>query len=182
MTFHLRLEASPELPTLSRPSRLDVRPRGPLSAHDELVSVLRDQCRALHRTGRVHFYVGGFGQATWPVDVSTDLAVVLEQLPGVMVGLREEGQVFQLNFFEQGIERYLTGVLRSANVTFECISLQPNWTPKPGIEVVAVTEAVEMFRELSETFRSAVSGVCPWLSEEPAFQLWTQCVERGTLP
>jgi len=151
---------------------MEVHRDGPLSQHDELVQVLGAQCRALAATGGISFLVGGFGQDRWPVDVETDLAVALEQLPGVLVGLRKESEPFQLNFYEQGIERYLTGTRHGDAVTFECMSMSLRWTADPSVETVPLAEAETMFHELRERYSAAIERVCPWLAHVPAFNEW----------
>ena len=153
-----------ELPAVLRTPDMEAHRDGPLSPHDELAYVLGAQCRALAATGGVSFQVEGFGQDRWPVDVETDLAVVLEQLPAVLSGLRKLGEPFQLNFYEQGIERYLTGTRNGDEVRFECMSLSLRWSPNPSIEVVDLVEAERMFHELRRTYVAAVERVCPWLS------------------
>lgn len=145
---------------------------GLLSAHDELVHVLAAQCRALARTEGVSFEVGGFGQDRWPVDVETDLAVVLEQLPGVFSGLRRRGEPFKLDFYEQGIERFLTCTPTDDRVTFECASAALHWSPGPAVEIVGSAEAERMFRALHTTYATAVERVCPWLARALAFERW----------
>ena len=172
MSFHLRLEVTGDLSTLTRNSERVVQPAGPLGPEDELVHALTAQCRALAETGRIQFHVGGFGDPRWRVDVRTDLAVALEQLPAVVAGLRQEGRSFQLNFFEQGIECYLKGTRRDGVVTFECTTTRMNWTPDPSIESMPLAEAQRIFRELADSFCKAVDVVCPWLSNANAFHQW----------
>lgn len=172
MTFRIELLVQNELPVVLRTPELEVHHDGPLSRHDELVHVLGAQCRALAATGGVSFLVGGFGQDRWPVDVETDLAVALEQLPGVLAGLRKEGEPFQLNFYEQGIERYLTGTRQGDEVRFECMSMSLRWTADPSVEIVRLAEAESLFRELRDRYSATVERVCPWLAHHPAFKRW----------
>jgi hypothetical protein len=71
---------------------------------DNITSVLTDICEALAEEGSVRFVVDGFGQDPWPVDVRTDLPVVIEQVPAVLKALRS-GFSTSLGFYEQGIQR-----------------------------------------------------------------------------
>ncbi len=173
MAFHFRLEVSGELQVAARAPARERRGPPALSSYDELVVVLGGQCEALEATGAVRFHAGGFGQSTWPVDVRTDLAVVLEQLPEVMHGLRREGE-FQLDFFEQGIETYLRCVRTGSLVAIECSTFKMDWTPEPSVESLLAIELDEMCRTLRATFSSAVERVCPWFSEGPAYQRWIE--------
>jgi hypothetical protein len=143
-----------------------------LSPHDELVHVLGAQCRALALTGQIRFHVEGFGQDPWPVDVETDLAVLLEQLPETVAKLREGAKSFHLNFYEQGIERYLVGTRHGENVTLECTSLSLHWSPEPSFEVLQVVEVQKMLSELRDVYVALVERICPWLTHTPAFKRW----------
>lgn len=172
MTFRIELMVQGDLPAVPRTPYLEARHDVPLSPHDELVHVLSAQCRALAATGGVSFLVGGFGQDRWPVDAETDLAVVLEQLPGVLAGLRREGEPFQLNFYEQGIERYLTGTRQGNEVGVVCMSMALRWTADPSVEIVRLSEAEKMFHELRDRYSVTIDRVCPWLAHVPAFKRW----------
>lgn len=172
MTFRIELIVEGALPACLRSPDVELPRDGTLSAHDELVHVLTAQCRALARTGGVSFVVGGFGQERWPVDVETDLPVALEQLPGVLSALRLRRAPFELNFYEQGVERYLTGTPTDNVVRFECASMALDWSPSPAVEKVDLSEAERMFRALRTSYTTAVERVCPWLTPAPEFERW----------
>jgi hypothetical protein len=174
MTFQIKLQVHGELPAVLRTPGLEVELGQALSRYDELVHVLTAQCRAVAATGRVSFHVEGFGQVPWPVDVENDLAVVLEQLPTVVSKLRGGDQVFFLNFYEQGIERYLTGTKYGEKVTLECMSLSLQWSPEPSLEMLQLAEVDRMLIELFDVYIATVERVCPWLSEAPVFVRWMQ--------
>lgn len=138
----------------------------------DLIDVLAGQCRAIAATNAYRFHVSGFGQERWPVDVETDLAIVIEQLPSVLMGLATEGATLELNFYEQGIERYITGVKRGQMVIFECASSSLNWGPEPSTELAPLAEAEQMFRALRDKYISAVDSICPRLANVRAFRRW----------
>jgi hypothetical protein len=171
MTFSIHLELTGELREISRTGD-DFADLRALSQYDQLVHTLAAQCAALSDSGAVRFSVSGFGDEHWPVDVRTDLAVILEQLPEVSAGLREDGKVFQLNFFEQGIERYLTGKREGTNVTFECTTMNRRWRPEPTVETMPLADARTMFQSLVDNYCRAVTRVCPWTTDEQVFQSW----------
>lgn len=60
-----------------------------------------DVCVAFGDTGAFDLRVSGFGGERWPVDVATDLATILVQLPEALAA-SSHGQALSLNFFEQG--------------------------------------------------------------------------------
>ena len=68
---------------------------------DDVRSILNDVCDWLQPHAR--FIVSGFGQARWPVDVRTDLCVLLEQLPSALLALASDAP-FEIDFYEQGIQ------------------------------------------------------------------------------
>lgn len=67
------------------------------------------------------FVVSGFGQEKWPVSVDTDLPIFLEQLPDLLKSI-ESRKNFRLDFYEQGVERYLSFILSDAEYSISCIS------------------------------------------------------------
>src|SRR5512138_2113068 len=70
---------------------------------DDVRSLLHDLCSALEEQGSIRFVVEFAGER-WPTDVRTDLTTVLEQMPDVARGISE---AFEIDFFEQGLERTL---------------------------------------------------------------------------
>ena len=174
MTFQIALHIQGDLPAVLRTCDMEVPKGDEQSPHDKLVHVLSAQCRALAATGRASFLVGGFGQDPWPVDVQTDLAVVLEQLPDVLSSLRGGEETFCLNFYEQGIERYLTGTKHGEDVTLECMSLSLRWSPDPSVEVLGIVEVERMLRKLRDVYTATVETICPWLTQEPSFKRWSR--------
>jgi len=65
---------------------------------DDVRSILNDVCDWLQPHAR--FTVSGFGQAQWPVDVRTDLCVLLEQLPRALLALASDapfGRLISMN-------------------------------------------------------------------------------------
>jgi hypothetical protein len=177
MTFQIDLSVPDTLVGGQRCSEIEVRLDG-LSAHDEWVHVLGAQCRVLAGHSGVAFHVAGFGQERWPVDVETDLAVALEQLPEFLSRLHKRADPLQLNFYEQGLERYVRCVHERDTLRLECVSMSA-WQPSPAVEVLGVTEAKRIFRTLHETYTSTVAAVCPWLSELPAYVRWKTAVARS---
>jgi hypothetical protein len=141
------------------------------SEHDQLTAVFHEQCASLAASGAARFLVGGFGQTAWPVDVETDLAVVIEQLPSVILSLCAS-EPFELAFYEQGLERYLNGRRQGQHVVLECLSLSPAWAPDPQVETVLASEALQMFELLRDNYLRAVESQCASTLSDPVFLRW----------
>src|SRR5688500_7612035 len=73
---------------------------------DNITSILCDVCDALQDAGEGELVVSGFGQDRWPLDIRTDLSVLLEQLPEAIRCVCS-GVEAELDFYEQGVERKL---------------------------------------------------------------------------
>ena len=87
-------------------------------AQDDVTRVLADICESLATSEGVDFVVRGFGQDRWPVDVRVDLAVVVEQVPGVLSaelrGARDEAveiiaEPMLMKSYGVSLEQLITG-------------------------------------------------------------------------
>ena len=94
--------------------------------------------------------VSGFGDPAWPVDVRTDLSVVIEQIPGVLGQLRL-GLGCSLDFYEQGIERRISLNPNSDKTLAEC-HCDLSWTPVPSQIEISKTELMRMFNNFVADF------------------------------
>ena len=117
----------------------------------EICDVLQELCIA-------KFEVGGFGQHSWPVDVRTDLAVFIEQLPDSINCCNEGSRVeFEIDFYEQGVERCLAFEPRDKEWKVVCRSCT-DWTPLPKYETVPFSKLSEMLSEIRGTFLELASA------------------------
>jgi hypothetical protein len=140
----------------------------------DLLSLIGSICDQLENLGAVELHVGGFGQDRWPVDVRTDLAVVMEQMPPICETLSRGEYRFNIDFYEQGIERYLAFVpADSRSVRITCTSTT-QWKPNPASELVAKTDLRGMLERVGSRFRAASEMVCPKLSRHPALTAYWQ--------
>lgn len=128
---------------------------------DNHISVLSDICVILEQSGVVKFLVSGFGQRPWPVDVRTDLAILLEQLPELAKFVNSQQlDVCNICFYEQGIERDLRFTMRGQNVDILCSS-RSNWRPYPSIETISLDKLRAMIAKFVETMFEAIKSTCP---------------------
>ena len=137
---------------------------------DTLISILSDLCE-LAQSRRGVFRVGGFGQAHWPVDVRTDLCVVLEQLPEVLRAVRA-GKSGVLDFYEQGIQRRLTFVPAGAEYEVTCAAFSRYWEPSPATERIGHVALERMLADVLNEFMNFLRRVAPELELHPWIRAW----------
>ncbi len=137
---------------------------------DNIVSIINDACELVAGDATLRFEVAGFGQAPWPVDVMTDLAVVIEQLPEA-IGKLEAGKPFKLDFFEQGIERCVTAVPDDRSVRLTCRSMT-TWQPSPLTIEMSKPALLRMLVDLLSAFLSLLDGALPWARSHPWVRAW----------
>lgn len=166
-----------------RPSDLRARGEamGDSSFHgDHLLTVLSEICDALAGVDGVRFAVRAFDRVPWPVSVSVDLCVLLEQLPDV-VAAADQGRSFELDFFEQGIERTLHAEARDEDFEFSCSCRLETWAPQWRVERVPQVTFRQMLRALVVEFNRLAAAVRPDLVAHPQFARWADAV-RGRVP
>lgn len=105
---------------------------------DSIVSIFDDICSSLSETENVEFIVQGFGQKQWPVDIETDLSVVLEQLGSLCHFLSSGTGEGRIDFYEQGMERSLIFEYTDGDVEITCIS-HTDWQPNPKVHRIKHT-------------------------------------------
>ncbi len=138
---------------------------------DNITSVLTDICDALAEEGSVRFLVGGFGQDPWPVDIRTDLPVVIEQVPGVLKAVRS-GVSTSLGFYEQGVQRVLAmHPSGPTEVIVECQSMT-SWQPGPSAIAMKRQDLLTLLGTFLGEFEERARQRCPDLVEHPWFREW----------
>jgi hypothetical protein len=143
---------------------------------DDALSVICDICDVIHDADLVDFVVSGFGQDAWPVDVRTDLAVVLGQIPDAISAIKHD-EPFDLDFFEQGVERYLKFLPCENRYTIQCTSLT-DWLPNPPDGEMSKSDVKDLILGLAKQFVDIAEKVCPKLAVEPLFLGWTTQLRR----
>lgn len=134
---------------------------------DNYVSLVDRVCEVLEEDGGVAFHVSGFGEDRWSVDVATDLATILVQVPEAFewVSDAHAASVFHLDFYEQGVERRLSLARDGEQVLIEGSALVPGsgeaWKPTVAVEAVAAETLQTQLRELVAGFLALGAMVCP---------------------
>jgi len=136
---------------------------------DDYASEVMGLCDVLATTD-CRFHVAGFGLADWPVDVSYDLAVVMEQLPQVVWSLLN-GAETELDFYSEGIERTLEFHLAGEICQLKCES-RTKWVPSPAKIEMKTQDVIAMLQQLAKDFGRAVAIAAPSLANLSPFDAW----------
>lgn len=140
---------------------------------DNITSVLTDICEVLAEEENVRFLVGGFGQDPWPVDVRTDLPVVVEQVPAVLKAVRT-GASTSLGFYEQGVQRVLAiEPSGPTEVAVECQSMT-SWQPQPSTITMTHQEVLALLGSFLGKFVEHARQRCPDLVDHAWFREWAR--------
>lgn len=136
---------------------------------DDYLSLVMEACSLLGETD-CRFFVSGFGDNAWPVDVYYDLSTVLEQLPDLLAGLRAgEGGI--LDFYGQGIERRLEFFPEGRKVGIRCRS-GTAWKPNPTVEYADLDYLESIFVRLAVDFSLALEKVNLDFARTPPISAW----------
>ena len=138
-------------------------------ALDDIRSVLDDICGAV--APDAEFTVSGFGQEQWPVDVATDLSILLEQLPRIIQAVRSRADA-ELDFYEQGIERKM--VLKAAadnSNELACMSFT-RWQPNPKKERVDGDALLASLEDVQLEFLRYLHRAAPSLANRDLVLDW----------
>lgn len=119
------------------------------SDEDNLEELIFLLCEQLSQDEVLNFTTEGFG-LDWPVDISTDLAIILPQIDGLLTSLNCS-VVQPLEFYEQGIERILEFSLTDSNVVITCNDLFGNRLVDTN-EILEISELVTMLHQLRSCF------------------------------
>jgi hypothetical protein len=138
----------------------------------EYETLVMEACSVLSDAGGSTFHIGGFGSDGWPLDVAYDLSAFMEQLPSLLVGVRDRREV-EVDFYSQGVERTLTFRPSGDLVVIHCDS-RTNWVPSPECESIARSELVAMLSKLAEDFARGLKAINSELSEVAPFERWLE--------
>jgi hypothetical protein len=126
---------------------------------DDIRSLLGSICESMAEDPGIKFVVT-FKDELWPTDVETDLLTLLEQLPEVRKRLETP---FDLDFYEQGLERTLHFTPLGDNLLVRCDSSHPTWkAPKHPAQILradfraSISEVVVRFSDVAATIRPAL--------------------------
>jgi hypothetical protein len=136
---------------------------------DDVRSILMDVCDALEPGSE--FAVSGFGQDVWPVDVTTDLAVFLEQVPKALHAIKERKSA-EIEFYEQGVERLIAFEPEGARYLAICETWSTTWQPHPSIEEISAASLEQMLLAARDEFMRVLTTMAPSLANHTWISEW----------
>ncbi|MFI2074062.1 MULTISPECIES: hypothetical protein [Streptomyces] len=139
---------------------------------DDYEVLVMEACSALSDVGGNTFHIGGFGSDEWPLDVAYDLSAFMEQLPSLLMGVREHREV-EVDLYSQGVERTLIFRPAEDRVMIHCES-RTDWVPSPESESLTQGELVAMLSKLAEDFAGALKAIDSELSKVSPFAEWLE--------
>jgi hypothetical protein len=136
---------------------------------DDVRSILMDVCDALESGSE--FALSGFGQDVWPVDVRTDLAVFLEQMPNALCAIKERKPA-EIDFYEQGVERSIAFEPDGTKYLATCKTWSTTWQPHPSIEEISADSLEQMLLAARDEFMRALTMMAPSLANHSWIREW----------
>lgn len=123
------------------------------------------------------FLVSGFGEEVWPVDVLTDLIVVLWKLPSFVDAWAKRDVELTIDFCEQGIERLITFTqVTPSDFRVACHSAT-KFAPTPESYRASVDDVYGLIRALVDDIQAALGRCAPDLYARAEVQEWLQSIQ-----
>lgn len=148
--------------TLNNTSFLDDKHQYLVKKEDDYCSkeeILADICEIFDLSKKIKFSVVGFDLDKWSVDCMYDLLCVVEVLPNIINGFYQNNYEFNLDFYEQGLERILIFKQSKELIKIECES-RTKWIPSPQTEYITKIDLVKMILELYTKFIKYAEHLC----------------------
>jgi hypothetical protein len=136
---------------------------------DDIRSILMDVCQSVERRGK--FQISGFGQDVWPVNIGTDLAIFMEQLPIVIRSIASNLPA-EIDLYEQGVERTISFSPTANNTYLASCTSHTNWQPNPEIEQVDRDSLQQMLLTVRNEFMRLIREIAPGLDQHPWVKSW----------
>ena len=131
--------------------------------------ILLDICNMLYEAKQVIFKIEGFGEKWNIVDCKADLPCILEQMDTILEVILKKGD-FEIDFYEQGLERLLKFSFKRETVCITCTS----YVNMPPISVIEMEyESVKhLFWKLYDDFLMCIERLLPRVMKNTLFNEW----------
>lgn len=136
---------------------------------DIIDEVVMEVCEFFSKNNIAEFEVSGF-DLNWPVDIETDLSIIIPQIPNILLMLRKDNKA-SLEFFEQGIERRIDFYLKNKLVELLCNNLQGEAIVQRP-EVVSLDSLKDMFFLLIQEFNYLATIYCSDACDNSIYKQW----------
>ncbi|MGX5175285.1 hypothetical protein ACUR5C_14795 [Aliikangiella sp. IMCC44653] len=150
------------------PSQYDKEPAYD-AEFDDVNALLSDICELMQVEGKFSFSVSGFGDLRWPVDIGTDFCTFLEQLPEAFDQIDKDSGEFEIDFYEQGLERRLVFSITGQDIVIECLSAT-NWNPSPSRITLGKEQVRTLLSNVYNNFKEFVGTSFPLLTSHKWFK------------
>lgn len=141
----------------------------PLEDREDFDYLVMQGCRVLAESG-CEFHIGGFGSQDWKFDIAYDMSTLLEQLPQLVEGLRQDG-TGEIDFYSQGVERSVAFNKAGSNYEMRCHS-RTSWRPSPSVETAKIVAVNKMLEDLAFNFSSALALASSEIADLEPFSAW----------
>lgn len=118
---------------------------------DSIVSLVKYFCRYISEQEQCRFLISGFGDMSWPVDIESDLATFIPQLPYALIAI-EQGKNFNLDLFEQGVERYMNFSPLIDGLWLVRCRCYTKWVSNPDEHAISTIELKAMIESFLSVF------------------------------
>ena len=154
-----------------------------ISQHNErieygqlLFEVIMNLCDCISEFKCARFYVVGFADLQWNVDVRTDLSTVLTELLENIKKLKK-GENVNIDFYEQGVERSIAIQIIDEYAFLSCTDLDGN-AISSVIERMPIQMLIDMLLKLIVNFIIIASKCCYYVNDNRYFNQWRLEVEQ----
>ncbi len=138
---------------------------------DNQNSVILDICEIFHYAGNIKFVVSGFGEDEWNLSCLMDLPCIIEDLPYILSKIKAKDYNFDLDFYEQGVQRKITFVASGDSVTLKASSWI-DWEPNPSETTMNKADIDKMIINLHTDFATYGKELCEHLILNQMFADW----------
>lgn len=140
-------------------------------------SMLMDICNIFYDSKMVIFKIEGFGE-TWSIaDCRSELPCILEQMQYIFEHLRQK-EPFEIDFYEQGLERVLHFSFSNETVNIKCTSYSNNIPPIS--DIVMKYDAVKgLFYSVYHNFITCIEKLLPNVIKNSIFIDWKKLCDAG---
>lgn len=142
-----------------------------VDALHEVSTMLSDICMAIGEAGGGIFDFTCLGQR-WPVQVSTELCILLEQLPQVLLQLGERDVTCSIEFYEQGLCRTIRISGTGENLCLACESTDDCGEPPKQQGSISRTKLIRQLTSARDELMRFLESRAPSIAAHPWLRRW----------